>query len=56
MVWCEVGGKIYTIGGLVGEIADYPDNLSLVPTVEEFDPGLSSVILSVSPGGKLLET
>ena len=51
-----VDGKIHTIGGRVGEPDDLPDNLSRVSTVEEFDPGLSGVIPSVSPGGKLLET
>jgi len=35
-----VDGKIYVIGGRVGEVADLP-NLSPVSTVEEFDPGLS---------------
>jgi N-acetylneuraminic acid mutarotase len=51
-----VDGKIYTIGGRVGEEADYPDNLSPASTVEEFDPGLPGVISSVSPAGKVLET
>jgi hypothetical protein len=51
-----VDGRIYAIGGRLGEEADYPDNLSPVSTVEEYDPGLPSVISSVSPAGKLLET
>ena len=47
-----VDGKIYTIGGRIGEEDAYP-NLSPVSTVEEFDPGLPGVISSVSPAGKL---
>jgi hypothetical protein len=37
-----VDGKIYIIGGEVGEEADYPIR-SPVSTVEEFDPGLPGV-------------
>ncbi len=52
-----VDGKIYAIGGRVGE-PDDPDYTFFLPvsTVEEFDPGLPGAILSVSPAGKLLET
>ncbi len=47
-----VDGKIYAIGGTPGPAAPNP----VLSTVYEFDPGLPSVISSVSPGGKLLET
>jgi N-acetylneuraminic acid mutarotase len=53
-----VDGKIYTLGGRVGEIDDLPDYSLFLPlsTVEEFDPGLSNASSSVSPAGKMLET
>ena len=57
--WCltsnVVDGKIYSIGGEVGEEAAYPIR-SPVSTVEEFDPGLSGNIAITSPAGKLLRT
>jgi N-acetylneuraminic acid mutarotase len=50
-----VDGKIYAIGGRLGEPDEYP-NLSPVSTVYEYAPGLPGALSSVSPGGKLLET
>jgi hypothetical protein len=49
-----VDGKIYVIGGL--EEGPPGPGITMLSTVEEFDPGLPGDISSVSPAEKLLET